>query len=199
MVQVRVREKRSIDRHTRLLRHMLNDRLLVVAIALSLLGLAIFQLSALSAKNELQRVPTGGGTFILTQDRNSTVLFSAIHGETPHLAFSISNGTEFNYIIYQYNYVQGPYGSGYYQFPVKSGVVDSSNPNIYLPATYVDTTFFINMTASGNTHPNVSVTAYSEFYMYQPFQFPAEIAGMLLMLTGIIMVAARLTVIFSAT
>ena len=197
MVEVRVRQKSRIDRYTRLLRHMLNDRLLVVAIALALLGLAIFQLSSLSGRNQLQRIPTGGGTFLLANDKNSTVQFSAIHGETPHLVFSIKNGTEFSYVIYQYNNVQGPYGSEYFQFPVSSGIANSTDPNIYLPITYVDATYFINMTAVGNTHPIVSITAYSEFEMYQPFQFPAEIAGLLIMLTGIIMVAARLSVIFS--
>ncbi len=198
MAKVKIKQKRSLERHTRALRRILSDRLLVIAVALAIIGLAIFQLSALYGRNQLERVPTGGGSYLLTQDNNSTAYFSAIHGETPHLVFSIKNGTEFNYVIFQYKYYPGPKGlEEYVQYQVSKGVLNSANPNVYLSTVYTDSAYFINMTAIGNTHPTVSMTAYSEFITHQGFQLPAEIAGLLIMLTGIIMVTTRLTVIFS--
>ncbi len=176
---------------------MFRDRLLVVSLVVAICGFGLFQLSSISAMYVLQRIDTGQGTFLVAHGENSTLYFSAIHGQTPHLVFHFHSGSSVDYTIFKYNYVQGPYGNQYYQYRVANGTATTTNGNVYLPLVYVDTTYLVNMTATGQAAQNVTVTAYSEFYLYQPFQYPAEIAGLLVMLAGIIMTAVRLTVIFS--
>ncbi len=197
MVVVRERKPPLFYRQSRAVRRLAVDRLFMVGMTVAVAGLLIFQASSLYSRSVLERVNAGGGNFDLAPGVTGTAYFSVMHGERAHLIFQMPAGTGITYTIYIYNMVDTIYGQRMFQYPVQSGSGAGSVVNVYMPGSYVDATYFVNFTVArpgpSALPMSVSVTAYSEFYMVQPFQYQAEIAGLILLAAGVIVVAARLS------
>lgn len=198
MVVVKERRPGPLKRRLMAFVKLFRDLPFVIAVIIIVSGVLLFQLSSLSANNVLQHLRTGGGTYDAMQGQNFTVYFSTPHSEWSHLIFSLSSGTVLKYTIFKYNLVETMYGTQYFQFKVDEGTVNSTYNSVYLPVTYIDATYYANVTILHGPSQTVSVKAYAEFYLYQPFQYPAEISGVVITVAGLIMMSVRLTQKFSS-
>lgn len=197
MVAVKTRVPEGRSRRTPSFRKMLTDRWFAVSIAVIACGFILFEVSLMYPSNELQRIDSGGGTYYITGNSNSTVWFNTSHSLQSHLAFAIPAGVQVRYTVFTYSYLDTTGGTQYYQTKVVSGTVNSTDENVYLPVSYSDRAYFANLTLAAGSPQNITVQTYAEFYVKQPFVYPMEIAGLLTMVAGVVLAAVRLTYIGS--
>lgn len=197
MVIIKEKTPNPIVKRARLLGHRMRDMWIVISLILIISGFLLFQVSSLYPKNVLQELNTGSGGFTVVPNQNYTVYFATLHGQSTHIVVSVPTGTVLGYTIYSYSYVSTQFIVHYYQNQVKQGTVDNANSNIYMPVNYADTTYFINITLASGPSQSVMVHAYSDFYQLQKFLIPVEVAGIVLMVSGVVVLAVRITEIQS--
>lgn len=197
MVIVKEKAPNPLVKRARLLSRRMRDLWIVISLVLIISGFLLFQVSSLYPRTVQQQISTGSGKFTVAPNQNYTVYFATLHGQSTHVVVDVPAGTVLGYTIYSYNYVATQFIVHYYQNKVAQGTVDSAHSNIYLPISYADTTFFINVTLASGPSQTVNVHAYSNFYQVQKFLVPAEVAGVVLMVSGIIVLAVRITDIHS--
>ena len=195
MIEVKEKRPNPYVKGLKLFGRRLRDRWLILSVIIVLLGLMLFELSSAWPMYELKRLDTASRSFIPSFTQNTTVYFSTPHGELGHLLFSIPQGELLSYSIYYYSYYQTQSGEHYYQREVMHGTVDATNESVYMPVLYTDSTYFVNLTLAKGAAGTVSLNAYAEFYTLQPVRYPLEIAGVLLLVAGIIGVAIRMTML----
>ncbi|MEM3852653.1 MAG: hypothetical protein QXP70_06610 [Methanomassiliicoccales archaeon] len=171
----------------------LKDTIIIVFIFLLLAGITLFEVSSIFHYRQLIKINSGNGSFTIGHNQTVTVYFSILEGDITHVVVKTSQAMYMSYSIYTYAYVNTFYGSSYQQSLVANGNLNGTTSNIYLPVQYQDNNYFINLTLVSQGRAQVSVAAYAEFYIYQPFQIPLEIAGVSLMILSIVLIAVRAT------
>lgn len=197
MVIVREKSPNPIVKRARLLGHRMRDVWIVIALVLILAGFLLFQVSSLYPKTVLQQVNTGSGKFTVVANQTYTVFFVTLHGQSTSILFNVPSGTVLGYAIFSYSYFMVHQEIHYSQNLLTQGTVDSAHSSINLPIDYADSTNFINVTLVSGISQNVSLSAYSNIYQVQKFLFPEEIAGVVLMVAGIVVLSVRITEIQS--
>lgn len=201
MVQVRNRDSSRLSRGAKAMSRSLRDRWLAATLAVLILGLALFAISESSPRTVLQSYVTGKGSFTPVVGKNDTVYFATPHGQSTSVVLTMPQGSSLKYTIYSYikpSDLTFGYGKTYYQNEVMSGYVTSANGTIDIAPQYVDHNYFINVSLLNGQVANCSVTAYAQFYQVQQFQYPEEIAGIIVATAGIIALAVRMTIILNS-
>lgn len=193
MVVIKEKTPNPIVKRARVLGHRMRDLWIVISLVLIISGFLLFQVSSLFPKTTLQEINTGSGAFKVSPNQTYTVYFATLHDQSTHIVVNVPPGTLLNYTIYSYNYVQTQFIVHYYQNKIIQGTVDSAHNNINMPVIYSDTTYFINVTLASGLSQNVTLHAYSDFYLVQKFLIPAEVAGVVLMVAGVVVLAVRIT------
>ncbi len=195
MVVIKHKRKKGLHYGIKTLLAKLSDRWLLASIAVLVFGILLFNISAASPRQVLQKYATGGSAFTLKPGENASFKFGTPYNQATTISFTLGSGTVLNYSVYNYVVVTDltyGYGKTYYQNEVMHGTADYST-NMSIPVQPVDMTYFINISNEGSTVRNVTVYSYAEFYQLQPFQYPEEIAGVVSIAAGLLLLAIRIT------
>ncbi len=102
MAVIRHKRKKGLHYSIRILLAKLSDRWLPDSIAVLVFGILLFNISAASPRQVLQKYAAGGSAFTLKPGENASLRFGTPFNRTTTISFTLGSGTVRKYSVYNY-------------------------------------------------------------------------------------------------